>query len=73
MRRYVYETDAKITYERIMTMFEPKKIKNVVIDGHSLTFESFIAVARFGAHVELAPEAKAAMERSRALAEKISA
>ena len=54
-------------------MLEPKKIQSVVIDGHSLTFESFIAVARYGARVELAPEAKAAMERSRALAEKISA
>ena len=39
-------------------MFEPKKIKNVVIDGHSLTFEAFIAVARFGARVELAQSAK---------------
>ena len=54
-------------------MFEPKKIQNVVIDGHSLTFESFIAVARFGARVELAASAKEAMQRSRDLAEKISA
>ncbi len=54
-------------------MLEPKKINFVVINGYSLTFESFIAVARYGAKVELAPEAKAAMERSRALAEKIGA
>ena len=54
-------------------MLEPKKIQRVVIDGHSLTFEEFIAVARFGARVELAPSAKEAMQRSRDLAEKISA
>ncbi len=54
-------------------MLEPKKIQTVVIDGHSLTFEAFIAVARFGARVELAQSARAAMARSRALAEKISA
>ena len=54
-------------------MLEPKKIQKVVIDGHSLTFEAFIAVARFGARVELAPSAKEAMQRSRDLAEKISA
>ncbi len=54
-------------------MLQPKKIEHVVIDGHSLTFEQFIAVARFGAKVELSPEAKKKMERSRALAEKIAA
>ena len=54
-------------------MFEPKKIQKVVIDGHSLTFEEFIAVARFNAPVELAQCAKEAMQRSRDLAEKISA
>ena len=54
-------------------MLEPKKIQKVVIDGHSLTFEEFIAVARFGARVELAQSAKEAMQRSRDLAEKISA
>ncbi len=56
-----------------MQMLEPKKIQHVVIDGHSLTFEAFIAIARFGAKVSLAPEARVAMERSRALAEKIGA
>lgn len=54
-------------------MLHPKHISNVVIDGHSLTLESFVAVARFGARVELAETAKAAMQRSRDLAEKISA
>ncbi len=53
-------------------MLQPKNIRNVVIDGHSLTLEAFIAVARFGAHVELAPSAREAMQRSRELAEKIS-
>ncbi len=53
-------------------MLQPKNIRNVVIDGHSLTLEAFIAVARFGAHVELAPSAREAMQRSRDLAEKIS-
>lgn len=53
-------------------MLQPKNIQNVVIDGHSLTFEAFVAVARFGARVELAASAKEAMQRSRDLAEKIS-
>ena len=53
-------------------MLEPKKIRNVVIDGHSLNFESFIAVARYGARVELAQSAREAMQRSRDLAERIS-
>lgn len=54
-------------------MLHPKQIQNVVIDGHSLTLEQFIAVARFGAAVELAESAMEAMRRSRELAEKISA
>lgn len=53
-------------------MLHPKNISNVVIDGHSLTLERFVAVARFGARVELAEEARTAMRRSRDLAEKIS-
>ena len=53
-------------------MQNPKSIQNVVLDGHSLTFEAFIAVARFGAKVELADSALEAMQRSRALAEKIA-
>ena len=53
-------------------MENPKLIRSVVLDGHSLTLESFVAVARFGAAVSLAPQAKEAMARSRALAEKIA-
>lgn len=54
-------------------IMNPSSIKHVVIDGHSLTLESFIAVARFGATVEVAPSAIEAMTKSRALAEKIAA
>lgn len=54
-------------------MLHPKQIQNVVIDGHSLTLEQFVAVSRFGAAVELAESALCAMRRSRKLAEKISA
>ncbi|MBE6989539.1 MAG: histidine ammonia-lyase [Ruminococcaceae bacterium] len=46
---------------------------HVVVDGHSLDLESFVAVARFRATVELSPAARASMERSRALADKIAA
>ena len=53
-------------------MEHPKDIKRVVLDGRSLTLEALVAVARFGATVELAPEAREAMARSRALAEKIA-
>ena len=53
-------------------MEHPKDIKRVVLDGRSLTLEALVAVARFGAAVELAPEAREAMVRSRALAEKIA-
>ncbi len=51
----------------------PSQIKHVMINGHSLTLESFVAVARYGAAVELAPSAREAMVRSRTLAEKIEA
>ena len=54
-------------------LMNPSAIKEVVIDGHSLTIETFIAVARYGAKVILAPEAMEAMKVSRALAEKIAA
>ena len=53
-------------------IMNPSAIKNVVVDGHSLTLESFVAVARYGAKVELAPSALEAMNKSRALAEKIA-
>ncbi len=54
-------------------LMNPSAIKEVIIDGHSLTIETFVAVARYGAKVILAPEALEAMKVSRALAEKIAA
>ena len=53
-------------------MEHPKEIKRVVLDGHNLTLEALVAVARFGAEVELAPSAREALAHSRALAEKIA-
>ncbi len=53
-------------------MMNPKETKHVVLDGHSLTLESFVAVARYHATVELADSALEAMKKSRALAEKIA-
>ncbi len=52
-------------------MINPREIARVVLDGKSLTLETFVAVARFGAEVSLAPEALEAMKKSRELAEKI--
>lgn len=54
-------------------MEHPEKIERVILDGHSLTLEAFVAVARFGAKVELSERALEAMARSRAMAEKIAA
>ena len=54
-------------------IMNPTAIKHVVVDGHSLTLESFVAIARYNATVELAPSALEAMQKSRALAEKIAA
>ena len=54
-------------------IMNPTAIKHVVVDGHSLTLESFVAIARYNATVELAPSALEAMKKSRALAEKIAA
>ena len=53
-------------------IMNPSAIQNVVLDGHSLTLERFVAVARYHAAVELAPSALEAMKKSRALAEKIA-
>ncbi len=53
-------------------MEHPKEIRRVVLDGRSLSLEALVAVARFGAAVELAPQAREAMARSRALVEKIA-
>ena len=53
-------------------MDHPHAVEHVMLDGKSLTLEQFIAVARYGAAVELSRTALDALERSRALAEKIS-
>ena len=53
-------------------MEHPSAIRQIVIDGKSLTLEQFIAVARYGAKVTVSPAAMEALQRSRALAEKIS-
>lgn len=50
-----------------------KSIHSVALDGHSLTLDAFVAVARYGARVELTADAREAIQRSRALAEKIMA
>lgn len=47
-------------------------IASVRLDGHSLNLARFVAVARGGAEVVLTDEALTAMQRSRALAEKIA-
>ncbi len=54
-------------------MKNPKSINHVVLDGHHLTLEDLVAVARYNASVEVAPSAMDAMAKSRALAEKIAA
>ena len=53
-------------------MGHPSEIGNIVLDGHSLTLETFVAVARFGAHVTVTEEAYDRMQKSRELAEKIA-
>lgn len=53
-------------------IIHPQNVKHVVIDGNSLTLETFVGVARFGATVEVAASAVEAMKKSRALAEKIA-
>ena len=50
----------------------PHCVRQITIDGHSLTLEQFIAAARYGAKVTISPQAMAAMEKSRALADRIS-
>ena len=49
-----------------------RSISCVALDGRHLTLDALVAVARFGAKVELTEEAAEAMARSRALAEKIA-
>ena len=53
-------------------MKDIRKIKEVVIDGHSLTLEDLVAAARGYAKVSLADSAKKALEKSRKLIEKIA-
>ncbi len=52
-------------------MDQAKTISAVFLDGHHLTLEDFVAVARYGAPVRLTEEALTAIRRSRNLAEKI--
>ena len=52
-------------------MDQAKTVSEVALDGHHLTLEDFVAVARYGAPVRLTEEALAAIRRSRDLAEKI--
>ena len=52
-------------------MDQAKTISAVFLDGHHLTLEDFVAVARYGAPVRLTEEALTAIRRSRDLAEKI--
>ncbi len=54
-------------------ILNPTHIKSILIDGHSLTLEEFIAVSRFGASVKLSDTARVAIKKSRELAEKIEA
>lgn len=53
-------------------MNDPKTIRCVTLTGYDLTLEQLVAVARFGARVEISDEAMERMKRSRALAEKIA-
>ncbi len=52
-------------------MEHAKTISSITLDGHSLTLDGFVAVARYGAKVSLSEEALVAMRKSRDLAEKI--
>ena len=52
-------------------MEHAKSISAVVLDGHHLTLDEFVAVARFGARAELKEVARQALQKSRELAEKI--
>ena len=49
------------------------KLNTIMIDGHSLTLDTFVDVARRGAPVELTESAREAIRASRELAEKIGA
>lgn len=51
----------------------PAEIREIIIDGKSLTVEDVVAVARYGAKVKINEQAKTRMRRSRQLVEKIIA
>ena len=51
---------------------QAKSRQTVTVDGHSLTLEKFVKVARFGAKVRLDPDARERMQASRNLTEKIA-
>lgn len=53
-------------------MMQASSIRQVVLDGHSLTLAQLVAVARFGAKVQLHDRAREAMERSRAMAQRLA-
>ena len=46
-------------------IMNPSVIKEIVIDGHSLTIDEFLAVARFGAKVTVSAQALEMMQKSR--------
>ena len=73
MATYVSSHILHYTEEGVYYMEHPQSIQLVELDGKHLTLESFVAVARYGAKVALTNAAKAAMAKSRALADKISA
>ena len=73
MATYVSSHILHYTEEGVYYMEHPQSIQLVELDGKHLTLESFVAVARYGAKVALTDAAKAAMAKSRALADKISA
>ena len=52
-------------------IMNPAAVPKVVLDGHSLTLEGLVAVARFHAEVSISEEALTAMQASRDLAAKI--
>ena len=51
---------------------QAKSRQTITVDGHSLTLEKFVKVARFGAKVRLDPDARERMQASRNLTEKIA-
>ena len=52
-------------------MLFPEDIHKVLLDGHHLTLEEVVAVARFHARVSISSGALSAMARSRAVVEEL--